>query len=107
MNSAMMPEDGYYRRVRITAEQAAEILRNAKEIISSVAYPEVCDLLYNISGVEVPLDVEKRLTSLQENKCLILVAKLRFRVKSERKGVDTHSIEDYEFLLIEYITGKR
>jgi hypothetical protein len=98
-----MPEDGYYRRVKISREKASEILNTATEIVSSVGYPEVCQILHEISGVVVPLDIEKRVTTFTEDECTILVCKLVFREKAERKGVNRHTdINEYEFCLVHY-----
>ncbi len=101
LNSAVMPKDGKYTRIQICKEEAAKLLQEADEIVSSISYPEVCKILSEISGVNVPLDEEKKMTLLQEDICHILVAKLRFRIKSERKGIDRITdVEEYEFFHI-------
>jgi len=106
LNSAVMPADGHYCRVSITKEEASEMLNTATEIVSSVGYPEVCNILYKISGVVVPLDVEKKVTTFSEKECTILVCKLKFREKAERKGIIRHTnVDEYEFCKIIYSRG--
>ena len=57
----------------------------------------------NVIAGATNVDVFKSVTSLQENRCRILVAKLRFRVKAERKGVDKfQTVDNYEFFKITY-----
>jgi len=104
LNAAVLPQDGKYSRISLDINEAAEMLHQATEIVSSVAYPEVCSLIYEFSGVTVPLDTEKKLTVLEENECTLLVVKLRFRIKAERKGVERHKdINEYEFVRIDYV----
>ena len=103
MNSANMPQGGNYSIKEISKEEAILLLLSTNEIVSSIAYPTVCEILEKISGITVPLDKAKKLTVLQEDNCDILVCKLKFRVKAERKGKDAHKdIKNYGFYHVKY-----
>lgn len=97
-----MPVDGTYKRSNITSDEARDLLKNS-QIKSYVAYKEVIDVIEFLTGVRIELDSDKSLTKFVENKCVILVCKLKFRVRAENKGVVRHTDpNEYEFLKIQY-----
>jgi predicted nucleotidyltransferase len=103
----MMPEDGSYVRYSITLEQAAYLLSRYDIIVSSVAYKEITELLAESAGILIELDNKKKKTEFQEDVCDILVMKLKFRIPSERKGLDRrYDINEYEFLFVRFIRLK-
>lgn len=103
MNSAMMPVDGIYTCKSISAEQFKNIFLYAKGhegIVSSVAYPEIQDVVGKHLGINIPIDYSKGLTVLDDESD-ILVVKLKYRVPSERKGHRLGTkFSDYEFKLV-------
>ncbi len=103
MNSAMMPTDGVYTCKTISATQFKNIFLYAKThegIVSSVAYPEIQDVVGKNLDIVIPIDRAKGLTVLDEYSN-ILVVKLKYRVPSERKGHRLGSkFDDYEFKFI-------
>ncbi len=100
MNSAMMPVQGRYTSRKISSDEFLDIFNSASEIVSSVAYPEIQDIVGKQLGIEIPIDREKGLTVLDPFSS-ILVVKLQYRVPSERKGHRLGSkFEDYEFFRV-------
>ena len=100
MNSAMMPVQGKYTSRKISANEFVEIFNSASELVSSVAYPEIQDVVGKQLGIEIPIDKEKGLTILDPFSS-ILVVKLQYRVAAERKGHRLGSkFEDYEFFKV-------
>lgn len=104
LNSAVMPQDGDYSRYTITPEQAAEMLQSAETIVSSVAYPAVCQVIKELSGVTVPLDVEKRRTEFTGEEATILAVTLKYRPKAEAKGMKDRNLKitEYQFVKFKY-----
>lgn len=103
MNSAMMPTEGKYTCKRINSTQFKNIFLHAQlhgKIVSSVAYPEIQNVVGKQLGIEIPIDRDKGLTKLDDIS-LILVVKLKYRVPSERKGHRLGSkFDDYEFFTV-------
>ena len=103
MNSAMMPTEGKYTCKRINSTQFKNIFLHAQlhgEIVSSVAYPEIQDVVGKHLGINIPIDYSKGLTVLDDESD-ILVVKLKYRVPSERKGHRLGTkFSDYEFKLV-------
>ena len=100
MNSAMMPVQGRYTSRKISSDKFLDIFNSASEIVSSVAYPEIQEVVGKKLGIEIPIDREKGLTVL-DSFSSILVVKLQYRVPSERKGHRLGSkFEDYEFFTV-------
>jgi len=97
LNAKNMPQSGTYEMQLITENEVKELITNATEIVSSVAYQNVSDILFEISNVRIPLDVEKRITKIYEEEAVILIACLKYRVPSEKKGILSPTKEDYEF----------
>jgi len=103
LNAANMPQSGLYITKEITAEQWKSIFLKANEVVSSVSYKETAECVGKHLNIQIPIDTEKRLTKLNEDTCDLLIIKLRYRVKSERKGkkLGLH-IDDYMFLHSKY-----
>lgn len=105
MNSAMMPQSGSYIRRDISAVEFRRIFLRAKEIVSTVAYPQIQEVVGKALGLEIPIDRSKKMTVLDEQST-ILVVKLQYRVPSAMKGRSDlgigQSFEDYEYCLIQY-----
>jgi len=100
MNSAMMPVQGRYTSRKISSDEFLDIFNKASEIVSSVAYPEIQDIVGKKLGIEIPIDREKGLTVLDPFSS-ILVVKLQYRVAAERKGHRLGSkFSDYEFFRV-------
>ena len=100
MNSAMMPTPGNYTCVEISAKAFVHYLNSAYEVVSSVAYPEIQDVVGQHLGINIPIDHKKGLTVLDPFS-FILVVKLKYRVPSERKGYRLGSkFEDYQFFKV-------
>lgn len=104
MNSAMMPKPGNYFCEEIKAGEFARQLKEAKregEVISSVGYPVMINLIEQLTGIQLPLSREA--TNIQHrDQCL--VAKLKYRLESPKlKKVESPSIEDLVFFRIGYI----
>jgi hypothetical protein len=100
MNSSMMPVPGIYICKEISAREFAVFLTSAEEIVSSVAYPEIQDVVGQHLGINIPIDHEKGLTTLDPYS-FIIVVKLKYRVPSQRKGHRLGSkFEDYQFFKI-------
>lgn len=102
MNSAMMPQDGHYSRVLISAREFSDILSKANEVVSCVGYEAVSKMICNLTGKELP--VNRDITVLDEEST-ILVAKLPYRIKDPSlKGfIDNEDPDKYEFLIVSYI----
>lgn len=99
----MMPQEGFYSRKNISAEEFKALFLAADEVISSVAYPELITLMRKELGIEIPLDHLKGQTVFHEDTATILVVKLAYRIPSERKGHNLGSVlSDYEFILTRY-----
>lgn len=104
LNSAMMPEDAFYEREEITEEEFCSILRESKEIVSSIGYEQVSNHIYNISNIRVP--VNRGITKLEEKKGLVLVCRLKFRPEAYEKGNIKATPGDYEYLKVHYTKKK-
>lgn len=101
MNSSMMPQDGYYRRVRINQEDFVTAVQTADEIISYIGYNVVADLIYQITGVDVP--VNRSEISVLDDNSIIYVMKLEYRLADPKlKGRINPPLEWYEFFREEY-----
>ena len=103
MNSAMTPQDGTYVRKTITADEFKEILLAADEVVSSIAYAETQRVVGTALGIEIPMDLKKRNTIIEEDSATILIVKLSYRVCSSMKGLPLGSeLSHYEFILTQY-----
>jgi len=102
MNSSMMPQDGFYTKKTISPVEFKGIFLAADEIVSSVAYQEIQDVVGYQLGLTIPIDRAKGLTVLDPISTILCV-KLSYRVPAERKGHRLGSrYKDYEFSLIQF-----
>jgi len=96
----MMPTEGWYRCTEISAKEFKSIFNYTKghgELVSSIAYPEINDVVGKHLGIDIPIDKAKGLTILDDESD-ILVIRLKFRIKADRKGHRLGSkFEDYAF----------
>ena len=108
LNSAMMPAaDGLYQSRSLNASEFAEHVRLAHQqdkLISYIGYPETAELLSELCKIEIPVN---RTETLIANDEFLLIAKLKYRVNDPKaKGKIKPTIEDFEFRLVLYNTGK-
>ena len=104
MNSAVILKDGMYSAKTLTVDEAREVvqdaLKNGREILSFVGYPETAELLSKLLGIEVAVNREE--TQYKEGD-VILVGKLRYRVKNpSEKGSIKPTADDMVFMLVRY-----
>ena len=98
----MMPRDGSYTRKQIQSEEFVSILSRASEIISTIGYPNVAEMVSTMAGRNVA--TSRDLTEIREDKATILVVKLPYRIASPNsKGThNSRNPADYEFFSVEY-----
>lgn len=101
MNSAMMPTIGTYHARKVTAEEAAAILKQNNYVFKSyVGYPDTAAYMTRVLGVEVPVSREQ--TELVAGD-IMLVCKLKYRVQNPtQKGSLVPTSDDYEWWIVEY-----
>lgn len=111
LNSAVMPNDGFYVKQTVTAEKFAwkfKRLVNAVKAVYSekicyesyIGYPETAKILENLLGVSVP--VSRVETTLQDGDVLF-IARLTYRVNPIEKAQQRATkIEDYEYSWVFY-----
>lgn len=103
MNAANMPNDGVYWRHTITKEEFVKLIKDADEIYSSIGYESVAALITELT--DIPVEKNRDLTVLNPTDT-ILVIKLKYRVGAKDKGYVEPTINDYEFLKVNFIKKK-
>ena len=102
MNSAMMPQAGYYHAERIDFASFKKILKEAVEngmLVSYIGYEQNVKLIKAWTGKEVALN---RSRAVLQDGDQILVMKLTYRVPNPAdKGKEVNE-EDFEFFLVDY-----
>jgi hypothetical protein len=101
MNSAMMPEEGFYRCRSISPEEARWIIKqNNAQIESYIGYPETAQYMEKTLGVPVPVN---RGNTRFDAGDIALICKLRYRVANPaEKGKQNIDTRDYEWFIVEY-----
>lgn len=107
LNSAVMPQDGDYRRVTLSQEEFKYELKKAHIIDSSVSYDDVITVIKKVTGVTVSKAEMKggrrKITRITEDNAVILVVTLNHRITAERKGVyRTDDPTNYTFSKVYY-----
>lgn len=99
MNSAMMPNDGVYRKATFSkeafkAEFDAHRLAGA-EIKSYIGYPETARILSELLKFDVKVSRDETTLDFGD---VMLVARLKYRVNPTEKATNRkQTIEDFEF----------
>ena len=98
LNSAVMPNEGVYTLIQISADSFKEVLQEADEkdnFKSYIGYPETADLIQQITGIAVEVSREQATLTLGD---VMLIVKLRQRVANPAdKETLQFSIDDFDF----------
>jgi prepilin-type N-terminal cleavage/methylation domain-containing protein len=102
LNSAVMTKEGEYKAKKISFEEFKRELKRAIEagtLESYIGYQETAEVLAEATQVKIP--VNRGMANIQDGD-VMLVAKLTRRVNPTDKGNVKPSIEDFEFMKVEY-----
>lgn len=100
MNSAMMPQDGIYKRTQIDMAEFTSLIRSADEVVSYIGYDNVAALCSAITGKF--LEKSRELSVFKEARATILVMKLKVRLDPSEKGRSEFDLNEYEFFKVDY-----
>lgn len=102
MNSAMMPQAGYYAMVQATPAQIARVLlllRGEATIESYIGYQQNADILSRIIDRPVPLS---RAETRFSDDALAVVMRLRYRLNNPATKGQSVPDNSFEFFLVCY-----
>ncbi len=103
LNSAMMPQPGIYRLIKICQQDFVNNLFDAyqtENLKSYIGYPETASFIESISGVRV--EISKEQTAIFPGD-IMLIIRLKYRVNPADKKIHKPRPEDFEFFLCEYL----
>jgi hypothetical protein len=102
MNSAMMPQTGFYKCRYITEEEFTQIYKQHKAdggiIESLIGYPETAYHVSQLVGERIFLSRDE---TVLENKDIMLVCKLPYRPK-DPNNKDQIKPTEYSYAIVEY-----
>lgn len=100
-NSAIMPNDGTFRKQRITTEFAVEMLADNPEFVSSIGHQGAADFCTEVLGVQVPLN--RIFMQMKEGDANVVLT-LKSRIpEGAVLSKDEMMALDFEFALVERI----
>jgi len=103
LNSAVMPQEGFYYARKIDFETFKEILKEAVkegELKSYIGYPQNIELIKKWTGIEVELNRDQTVL-IDGDKMLVM--KLKYRVANPQDKGKEVCADDFEFMLIDYV----
>ena len=99
MNSAMMPQPGYYKLVRLTEHQFMVAIMEAGVVDSYVGYPQTAAFVEVLTGVKI--EVSRRQTVLLDGES-VLIIKLTYRLQEWSDKTKPVDESQYEFYMATY-----
>lgn len=103
MNSAMMPAEGIYVAQRISQESFASWVRRAYAtgtLKSYIGYEQTARHIEAIAGV--PVEVSRQPVSDLQDRDVLLVCKLKYRVADPTSKGKPVRESDFEYFLVDY-----
>lgn len=105
MNSAMMPNDGFYSKKTVSATQAAELfddLARQREVVGTLGYPNICAIASAL--LQYPFVVNRKEITFKKGDVAICF-QLVYRVIAPGEkslGIHGNSIDDYKVSVVEF-----
>lgn len=99
LNSANMPIDGQYIKKTISKNQFIDILKSAKNIISSIGYESVSDIIHELTNIKIEVKRDITLIPFDYN---ILGLTLDYRLNPDEKGYKNPNSDDYVYFVAHY-----
>jgi hypothetical protein len=104
LNSAVMPDEGYYKLKRIDSKPFTHWLKKAYEegkLKSYISHMNAIDFVKRLTGITVELNPDEK-TVVETGDTLLII---RTKQRRPGKGINPKD-EDYEFFICEYSKSK-